>query len=206
MKLVVLAVLISLGCGSKREAADQEEAAGSARPSVSDPLGFCERARRMILRRRKCFEEDVSLKMALDGIADQVAHAPEDPGPRRRIAASCAITLDGMMRVEQPKMCPLDVTDEERAELAAFLAAWYGERTPAPTTGDEGIDAVLVKLAAQRDAACACKALDCARKAAEGLDNALPAGAPEPATTAVAKMLDEVARCRQRIAYGPPAP
>ena len=153
--------------------------------------------------RRKCFPEDTSIKMGLEEIVDLVKDAPADPSPRRRIAATCAVMLDGMMRVEQPRNCPLDVTEEERAELAAFLAAWYGERTAPPTTGDAAADAALVKLAGQRDAACACKDLACARQAGSALDAALSPGAPTTARDAAAKMVDEVARCRQKLANSP---
>jgi len=97
---------------------------------------------------------------------------------------------------ELPSRCH----EEERAELAAFLAAWYGERTAPPTTGDAAADAALVTLAGQRDAACACKDLACARQAGSALDAALSPGAPTTARDAAAKMVDEVARCRQKLA------
>jgi len=204
MKLVVLGVLLALGCGSKGEpSGGSGSGAGSGRPTVTDPLGFCERARMVMTGRRKCFPEDTSIKMGLEEIVDLVKDAPADPSPRRRIAATCAVMLDGMMRVEQPRNCPLDVTEEERAELSAFLAAWYGERTAPPTTGDAAADAALVTLAAQRDAACACKDLACARQAGSALDAALSPGAPTTARDAAAKMVDEVARCRQKLANSP---
>jgi hypothetical protein len=152
--------------------------------------------------RRKCFPEDTSIKMGLDELISLVRDAPADPAKRRRIAATCAVTLQGVMNAEQPKNCPLDVTDPERAELTAFLDAWYGERTPAPATGNATTDAALVKLAGQRDAACACKDLACARTAGSALE-AMPSDAPAPATEAAAKMVDEVTRCRQKLAFAP---
>jgi hypothetical protein len=205
MKLIVLAVLFAIGCGSKSEPS-AGSGAEAARPTVTDPIGFCERARWVMLGRRKCFPEDTSIKMGVEEIAGLVEGAPADPGPRRRVAVTCAVMLDGMMRVEQPKNCPLDVTDDERAELSSFLAAWYGERTAPPATGNEAVDAALVKLAGQRDAACACKDLACARKAGGELDTALPSDAPTVAGDAAAKMVDEVARCRQKLTNSPPGP
>lgn len=206
MKLVVLAVLIAIGCGSKSEpSGGNGSAAPLARPTVTDPIGFCERARMVMFGRKKCFPEDTSIKMGLDELVDLVSNAPADPDKRRRVAATCAVTLQGLMRAEQPKNCPLDVTDEERAELTAFLTAWYGERTAAPTTGNAAADAALVKLAGQRDAACACKDLACARTAGSEL-TALPSDAPAPATDAAAKMVDEVARCKSKLVNAPPAP
>ncbi len=204
MKLVVLAMLLALGCGSKSEpSGGSGSGAGSGRPTVTDPLGFCERARMVMTGRRKCFPEDTSIKMGLEEIVDLVKDAPAEPSPRRRVAATCAVMLAGLMRAEQPRNCPLDVTEEERAELSAFLAAWYGERTAPPTTGDAAADAALVKLASQRDAACACKDLACARQAGSELDAALPSDAPAIARDAAAKMVDEVARCRQKLANSP---
>ncbi|CAN5923807.1 hypothetical protein BH11MYX3_BH11MYX3_00500 [soil metagenome] len=129
MKLFAIVVLIALGCGSKTEpSAGSGSAVVVPRPTVTDPIGFCERARLMMLGRRKCFPEDTSLKMGLEEIEDLVAKAPADPQLRRTSAAACASMLDGMMRAQQPRNCPLDVTDAERAELATFLAAWKAER------------------------------------------------------------------------------
>jgi hypothetical protein len=202
MKAYVIAALLAIGCSSKHE---PPAGAGSAepRPTVTDPIGFCDRVQIMITRRRVCFPEDTSLKMALDEVADLEAKAPAAAEPRRRVAAQCAVMLDGMMRAQQPPNCPLDVTESERSELVAFLAAWYGERTPAPVTGDTSIDTELAAFAAQRDVACACKDLGCARTAATDFEKlALPPIAPDAAREAVAKMLDEVARCKQHIAQG----
>lgn len=207
---VVLAVVPASGCGSSKEA---PPTAGSAvpvaRPGVSDPLGYCERASAVMLGRRKCFPEDTSIKMGLDEISELETGAPADPDGRRHVAAKCAVMLDGMMRAEQPKNCPLDVTEGERKELAGFLSAWYGERTSAPSTGNANSDAAVAKLAEQRDAACACKDLACVRTAGTGLDTvlaALPSDTPKAGRDAAIKMIDEVARCRQKLAYGPPTP
>lgn len=203
MKLAVLAVLFAFGCGTKSEPSAGTGSA-LARPTVTDPLGFCERARIVMLGRRKCFPEDTSLKMGLESLIDLVKDAPAEAEPRRRLAVQCAVMLQGLMRSEQPKNCPLDVTDEERAELTSFLGAWYGERTVAPTTGSADVDAALVTLAGQRDAACACKDLTCARKVGGELAAVLPADASAAARDAVAKMVDEVARCKQQLTNAPP--
>jgi hypothetical protein len=200
MKLPVLVLLIAIGCSSKKEPA--AESTGSDRPTVTDPLGFCERARRLMVTRRKCFPEDTSLQMGLDGIDELETSAPAETTARRRVAVQCAIIVDGMIRAKQPTDCPLDVTDDERAELTAFLKSWYGERTAPPVTGKADVDATLVKLAAQRDAACACKDMTCMRQAETGLDLALGADAPPVASDAKAKMLDEVSRCKQKLARG----
>lgn len=206
MKLLVLAALLfAIGCGSKKEPPGSSgSGADLARPTITDPLGFCERARMVMAGRRKCFPEDTSIKMGLESIVDLVSGAPAEPEGRRRVAVTCAVMLQGMMRAEQPKNCPLDVTDDERAELTTFLAAWYGERTAPPKTGNADVDAALVKLAGQRDAACACKDLACARQAGTALDAALPSDAPTTASDAAAKMVDEVARCKQQVVNAPP--
>ncbi len=189
--LAVALVLLTAGCGSKKEPAP--------RPGIADPMGFCERARAVLVRRKKCFAEDTSIKMALESISDVERKAPDAAGPRRHAAAECAVMLDGMVRVEQPPDCPLDATDAEIAELTTFLTAWYGERTAPPKTGDAAADAALAVLAKQRDAACACKDAACVR--ATHLD---PVAAPQLAVDASAQMIDEVARCKQRLVYGGP--
>lgn len=203
MKHVVIAALVAIGCGSKDEPS-AGRSAPAVRPTVTDPLGFCERARVVMMGRRKCFPEDTSIKMGFESIIDLVKDAPAEPEARRRVAVTCAVMLEGMVRAEPPKNCPLDVTEEERSELTAFLAAWYGERTAPPKTGNADVDAALVKLAGQRDAACACKDLTCARQAGTDLDATLPSEAPIAAREAAAKMVDEVARCKQQLVNAPP--
>jgi hypothetical protein len=200
MKLRVLALLLALGCSSKKEPPASTVAV--ARPTVTDPIGFCDRARLLMLGRRKCFPEDTSLQMAIDSVDEIAAKAPTEPTPRRRVAAQCAIMVDGMMRAKQPLDCPLDVTDDERAELTAFLAAWYGERTVPAPTGNAAVDEILGKLAAQRDAACACKDMACVRAAETALEVTLPADASPAAAGTKAEILDEVARCKQKLARG----
>ncbi len=210
MKISVLAVLLALGCGSSKEAAPTAGSSATVeRPTVTDPIGFCARARMLVLGRQKCFPEDTSLKMGLDEIAELEAKAPPAGEPRRKVAADCAVMLDSMMRVHQPKNCPLDVTDDERSELTAFLTAWYGERTAVPATLDADATAAMTKVAAHRDAACACATGDCARKAIKDLDGAiakLPAETANAGDGAAAKMSNEATRCKQKLVYGAPAP
>jgi hypothetical protein len=118
--VLFVAALGSAGCGSKEQQPAKEEPV--ERAAVTDPIGFCERARRIVQVRRKCFPEDTSLRMALEEISDYVSSAPTEPEARRGVAKKCARMLDGMMRAQQPAECPLDVLDSERQELAAFLA------------------------------------------------------------------------------------
>jgi hypothetical protein len=208
VKLLVLAALLAIGCGSKKDPGSGS-AAVAARPAVTDPIGFCARARAAVASRQKCFPEDSSLKMLVESIAGIERDAPAGPEGHRTAGASCAVTLDGMARSEQPANCPLDVTDAERRELATFLAAWYGERTAPPKTGNAETDAALVTLAGQRDTACACKDLSCFRKAAKELDDhppSWPVDRPKAAGDAATKMRDEVTRCKQKLEYGAPAP
>jgi hypothetical protein len=207
MKICVLAVLLPLGCSSK-DSAPKAAPVPAERPSATDPIGFCARASMLVMGRQKCFPEDTSLKMALDEISDLDSSAPTPPDARRAVAAKCAVMLDSMMRVHQPKNCPLDVTDDERRELVTFLTAWYGERTPAPKTDNRDLDATLGKVVAQRDAACACKTSNCARDAITALTTALGALPAESkaANEAAAKMSDEATRCKQMLTYGAPAP
>jgi hypothetical protein len=201
MKPYAAVLLLVVACSSKEPEGNNVK----QRTSVDDPIGFCTRARGVLLRRKKCFAEDTSIKMALDELMKLESTAPTDKAARRKVAAKCAVQLDGLMRVEQPHDCPLDATDSERAELTAFLDAWYGERTPAPATGNAAADAALKELAAKRDTACACKDTACAREIATSLETySLDAGAPKAATDAATQMIEEVGRCKQKLAFAPP--
>ena len=126
----LLLVTALAACGSKEEAPAKQEPI--ERISVADPIGYCERARILIMGRRKCFPEDTSLQMALDELARYAGTAPKEPEPRREVAKKCARMLDGLMRVQQPKDCPFDVLDSEREELTTFLARPATELAPKP--------------------------------------------------------------------------
>lgn len=192
-----LALVLALAaCGSSGDQPGAAPAPGE-RPAIADPLGFCERDRLALVRRAACFPEDASLKMAIDDLDRRVRTAPAEPAARRAAAAQCAIDLHGVMRAAQPAMCPLDMTEPEKTELAGFLAAWFGERTAPPATGDASADAALADLAKQRDAICACRAMDCARPLLAALGS--PPDAPAAAATAGARIVDEARRCKQKL-------
>ncbi len=124
--------LLACSCGKKT---DSGAGSGSAAPrtSVTDPIGFCTRARAVLTGRKKCFPEDTSLKMGIDELIDLEMKAPSEPVARRAVAAKCAKQLDGMVQAEPPANCPLDVTDDEAKELATFLTAWKAEQPKPPT-------------------------------------------------------------------------
>ena len=209
MKIVVLAALLATACacGSKTEpSAGNGSGRATPRPTVTDAMVFCERARALMTARQKCFPDDRAIKMGLETIADLMKETAADAEQRRSIAEACAVVLQDMTRAEQPKDCPLHITDDERAELSAFLATVYAQRTAPPATGILTVDAALVKLAGQRDVACACKDVACWREAFTELDAALPANAPTMAGDAAAKMVEDVLRCGGKLTNLPPKP
>src|SRR3954470_22859390 len=101
MRLWIAALLVATACGSSKDSPPAQGSGSSApRPSITDPIGFCGRARLVLVRGQKCFPEDTSIKMGLDSISELEAKAPAEADARRHVAAECAVMLDGLMRAE----------------------------------------------------------------------------------------------------------
>ena len=76
------------------------------------------------------------------------------------------------------------------------LDRYFAQRTQVTKTGDPAADDLIAKVAAMRDAACACQDQTCLDKLQIP---SMPAHLPDAARDLVTKLLDDAARCAQRI-------
>jgi hypothetical protein len=114
---------------------------------------------------------------------------------------TCARLVDAIDRDAAKSGCTLQLDAGLRATIKKDVDEYYGQRTPVTPTGDAAADAIVTKVAAVRDAACACKDQACI----DGVDKklvaipAMPGTAPQAARDLATKLLDDASRCAQRV-------
>lgn len=211
MKTAVVLVLVALGaCQSKEKkppAPTPASASGSA-PIVVDaqaaPAGvpLCELGRKAI-DGAKCDKPEAQsmlkqAKSTFDGLVKTVGQSNADPTQMQVMCAQLVLALE---RDARKVDCSLALATPERQQIQELLDRWYSQRTPVTQTGDAAADGVIAKMAAVRDAACACKTQKCL----DELDNTLvsipvmPASAPQSARDLGTKVLEDAARCANRV-------
>ncbi len=116
------------------------------------------------------------------------------PDLARKSGAVCASFLEIAIGEQTAKGCTFSAAPRA-AEIAAFLDAYYAERAQLVPTSDPATDAVLAKLAAQRDATCACADQACALAAAKELPDPLPKNAPPKALELGGQLIDDIGKC-----------
>ena len=137
-------------------------------------------------------------KKSLDGVVQTVGQTAADPV---QFQVMCAQLLLAIERDAKKLGCTLAIDDAQRTEMMATLDTWYARRTPVEKTGHAEADAVIAKIAAVRDATCECKlgsCLDAVDKQLLGVGT-MPADAPEAARTLGSKLLEDAARCANRV-------
>jgi hypothetical protein len=120
---------------------------------------------------------------------------------RREFQVMCA---QMMLAIEQDAAklgCTVAMDARRRTEITALLDAWYGQRTPVVPTGDAASDAVIARIVAVRDAACACRDAACLDRVDKQLATVgtLPEAAPAAARTLGGKLLEDAGRCASRV-------
>ena len=113
---------------------------------------------------------------------------------------SCARLVDALAHDAKKAGCTITLDAGVQARVGKLVDEYYGQRTPVTPTGDAAADAVITKVAAMRDAACACKDQACIDKVDEQLVTipAMPANASAAARDLATKLLDDASRCAQR--------
>lgn len=114
---------------------------------------------------------------------------------------TCARLLDAIAHDAAKSGCTITFDAGMKAKIAKDVEEYYGQRTKVTPTGDAAADAVIAKVAAMRDAACACKDQACLDKADKQLVviPAMPATVPQAARDLATKLLDDASRCAQRV-------
>lgn len=137
-------------------------------------------------------------KKSLDGVVQTAGVAAANA---QQVSVLCAQIVFALDRDAKKAGCTLALGDDKRAEITAALDAWYARRTEVTPVGDAEADAVIAKMVALRDETCACKTGKCldALTPKLGAVGTMPATAPQAARDLGTKVLEDVARCAQRI-------
>jgi hypothetical protein len=216
MKKLVFAALLLVACkGDKPPAPSPSPASGSAPVAVAidaaapaptpPPANDVCQIGRAAIDAAKCAKPEVAsqlakVKKSLDGVVDMVKQLG-DGGDPTKFHVMCAQMLLALERDATKLGCTVALDPANRDEIMKLLEAWYAQRTEVVKTGDAAADAVIDKLAAVRDATCACKDGACLA----GLEKQLlavgemPKTAPDAARTLGSKLLEDAARCANRV-------
>jgi hypothetical protein len=138
-------------------------------------------------------------KKAISGVVETIGKiGSADP---RQFQVMCAQMLLAIERDVAKLKCAVAIDPRQRAEITAFLDAWYGQRTPVVPTGDSASDAMIARIVAVRDAACQCRDAACLDRVDKQLAEIgdLPATATPAARTLGSKLLEDAGRCASRV-------
>lgn len=169
------------------------------KPTITDPLEYCDLAVQMIDELGACSPSDAAgfemFKTAM--LRDRGL----PPLLLRKSAAFCATFMEQLLVNPEAASCTFTVAPRRR-ELTAYVDAYLAERTRPTPTGDDRRDRALQSLATHRDEVCACADRACSVRVQEAYTPAEGIGGAPRATRDIAdRMLDEIARCSGEMRF-----
>jgi hypothetical protein len=197
MKLLPLLVMLVACQGSS---STSQPAAGSAALPATAPMvrtaQVCLDAI-TVVRNASCGSAATSLAAAQAGLEGTVAAMRKagDADPEQ-YDIICSRMLLALERDAAKLGCTLPIDPKLRTQMIEHLDRYFAQRTPVTKTGDPAADDVIAKIAAMRDAACACPDQACLDKLEIP---SIPQHLPDAARDLAGKLLDDAARCSQRI-------
>ncbi len=191
------------GAGSSGSGAPAAARSAEA-PATAPPAADACRISLAALEQAACKTPDarqslMRTKKSIDGVVETIGKVGgADP---RQFQVMCAQMLLAIEQDAAKLGCTVAIDARQRTELTGLLDAWYGQRTPVVPTGDAAADAVIARIAAVRDAACACRDAACldGLNAQLGGVGAMPRAAPDAARILGSKLLEDAARCASRV-------
>jgi hypothetical protein len=201
--LVALAACQGSPSGSKPQpaAGSAAPAAGSAAPPAAPPMvrtaQVCLDAI-TVVRNASCGSAAPSLKAAEASLEGTVAAMTKtgDAADPEQYDIICSRMLLALEKDAIKLGCTLPIEPKLRTTMMEKLDRYFAQRTPVTKTGDPAADDLIAKVAAMRDAACACQDQTCLDKLQIP---SLPSHLPDAARDLITKLLDDAARCGQRI-------
>jgi hypothetical protein len=199
MRLVLLAVMVvSWGAAAAPKATKAEIVLRKA---------WCARAIDVVKQFDRCAHPDGGVRAELAELAALRNSRDADARVVRNLTGMCVERLQMGLVAAERRACKIALPAKQRAELEAFLTAWFGARTQPVATGDPGLDRQIKAIARARDRLCACSTADvgCLTAARGDVDEAVmalrarPTGAVRDAVTA---MSDEASRCALNVELG----
>jgi hypothetical protein len=200
MKL--LPVLVALAaCQGSPSGSKSQPASGSAAPSAPPPVvrtaQVCLDAI-TVVRNASCGSAAPSLKAAEASLEGTVAAMAKtgDASDFEQYDIICSRMLLALEKDAVKLGCTLPIDPKLRTTMTEKLDRYFAQRTQVTKTGDPAADELIAKVAAMRDAACECPDQTCLDKLQVP---SMPAKLPDAARDLVTKLLDDAARCAQRI-------
>jgi hypothetical protein len=140
-------------------------------------------------------------RASLEAIAGAAQKTTVDP---HGYELTCARLIDAVVRDTSTTGCSVPLDPAMQARVAKAVEAYYAQRTAVTPTGNAEADAWIAKIAAMRDTACACKDQACIDQADAQLVKieAMPGAASQAARDLATQLLDDAARCAQRVKMG----
>lgn len=138
-------------------------------------------------------------KRTLNGTLDLTKKAASaDP---HALQIVCAQLIQALSRDAAAQGCKIDLADADKQQIDVLMAAYYAQRAAVTPSGDASADAVVGKIAAVRDAMCACEDMKCVAKVDKTIDSigTFGSNAPQAARVLGGKLLDDVSRCEARL-------
>jgi hypothetical protein len=200
MKL--LPVLVALvACQGSSSKTKSQPVSGSAVPPTTPPMvrtaQVCFDAI-AVVRNASCGSAAPSLKAAEASLEGTVAAMAKtgDASDFEQYDIICSRMLLALEKDAAKLGCTLPIEPKLRTTMSEKLDRYFAQRTPVTKTGDAAADELIAKIAAMRDAACACQDQTCLDKLQIP---SIPAKLPDAARDLATKLLDDAARCAQRI-------
>lgn len=197
MKLLSVLVVALTACQGN---SSPKPAPGSAAPPVTPPVvrtaEVCTGGV-VAVEHASCGSAGANLDAAKAGLEGTVAAMMKaGDGDIDKYDLICSRMLFALERDTAKLGCTLPIEPALRTRMMELLDRYFAQRTPVTKTGDPAADDVIAKIAAMRDAACACSDQSCLDKLQiPQIPSTLPAAARDLAT----KLLDDASRCAQRI-------
>jgi hypothetical protein len=151
-----------------------------------------------VVQHASCGSAATSLKAAQAGLEGTVAAMQKAGGEDvEKYETVCSRMLLALEQDAAKLDCTLPIDPDLRSKMVARVDKYFSQQlTPVTKTGDAAADELIAKVAAMRDAACACKDQTCLDKLEVPT---MPPALPAAARDLVTKLLDDAARCSQRI-------
>ena len=199
-----LLVLVLVACKDDKPAPPPPTVASATAADAAAPaLDVC-RIGKVALESAKCEQAEtqaalLKAKKSIDGIIDALAQL--GAGNPQQFQVACGTLLLAIERDATKAKCVLALEPAQREQITKMLDAWYAQRTAVVPTGDATADAVIAKIAAMRDAACACNDAACLDRVDKTLPSigTMPQTAPQAARDLGSKLIEDAARCAARV-------
>jgi len=201
MRTLAVAFVVIAGCKGEKAPPPPTPAKVIDAAPPDAPNDLCELGRQALASLTTCNGKDVTQDIAQARQAfDTVVSTVRAQGGANNETA-CAQMLHALDEQVAAAGCLIPLSAAARTRMLDLVEAWYDTRTAVTPTGNAAADAVVQKIVAIRDAACACTTEQCLDEVGAKLGSigGFGSDAPEVATKLGGELLDDVGRCGAKL-------